>query len=90
MLFKQLSSPLPPEIYSVGYVKKRLKANLYIINYKDLNFEISTTETLEEGEWIRFYGKVLERNIIYCEYVEVLKGVDISMIFKAFEELGNS
>lgn len=82
MIFKELSLPLENKIYTIGFVKEKIKHNLYILSYEKIEVKIVTQKSLEIGDWIRIYGRKMENDCIDCEFIEILYGIDINLMFK--------
>lgn len=86
MLFRLLKEPVPEIVYTFAMVESKIGKNSFIVGFEGTTIEIYTKERIQCGEWVRFFGKLVQ-GVIFCEFVSVLHNVDIKLLIKCLERI---
>lgn len=86
MFFRLLEIPIPIKVYSIAYVTKQLDTYQYEAEFSKIKILLETKEKVTG--WVRFYGRSYG-NLIKCDYIESLWGLDVNLIIKHLKTLDN-
>lgn len=73
-------------IYSIATVEEKIGGNIYRIRYKGSEYRLCSNVPIESNKWVRFHGRY-NGNMIICDFIEILEGIDINLLIKCIERL---